>query len=266
MDHAVLRELTAGAALEDLEPLERLALDEHLATCRECRGLAAELDELMADLALVAEQREPPAGLERGVLDAIRSAAGGLEAPMPAATAAAPTAPAPGANVISFRRAAERRSTRLPALAGLSAAAVLGIVAAALGVRGQALESDLAAARAEQAAERAVLAVAADPSHRTAGLQAPTGPSATVVWLPGTEESFLVSHDLPASPAGQVYQLWHADGSGVHALGTFTHDGEGPLIAPVGVDLTASSAAMVTLEPTGGAQAEPGPQVVFGEL
>jgi hypothetical protein len=260
MDHAALRELTAGAALEDLEPLERLALDEHLATCRECRGLAAELDGLMADLALAAEEREPPATLERGVLDAIRSASGGTQAPIPAA------GPVPGTNVIPIRRAVERRSGRLSPLAGLAAAAVFGVLAVGLGVRGQALERDLAAARAEQATERAVLAVAADPSHRTAGLEAPSGPSATVVWLPGTDESFLVSHDLPASPPGQAYQLWHADGSGVHALGTFTHDGDGPLIAPFGVDLATSSAAMVTLEPTGGAQAEPGPQVVFGEL
>jgi anti-sigma factor RsiW len=260
MDHAALRELTAGAALEDLEPLERMALDEHLATCTECRGLAAELDELMADLALAAETREPPATLERGVLDAIRSTDGASRAPLAA------DEPAPDANVIPFPRAVGRPSSRLPAVAGLAAAAVFGVVAVGLGVRGQALEADLAAARAEQAVERAVLAVAADPSHRTAGLQAPTGPSATVVWVPGTDESFLVSHNLPASPAGQVYQLWHADGSGIHGLGTFTHDGQGPAIAPFGVDLATSSAAMVTLEPAGGAQAEPGPQVVFGEL
>jgi hypothetical protein len=37
-------------------------------------------------------------------------------------------------------------------------------------------------------------------------------------------------------------------------------------VVPVGVDLAGSSAAMVTLEPTGGAVGEPGPQVVFGEL
>jgi hypothetical protein len=71
---------------------------------------------------------------------------------------------------------------------------------------------------------------------------------------------------LPATPDGMVYQLWYADAAGVHALGTFRHDGEGPLLARFGVDLGSSAAAMVTLEPEGGAVGEPGPQVVFGEL
>jgi hypothetical protein len=43
-------------------------------------------------------------------------------------------------------------------------------------------------------------------------------------------------------------------------------DGEGTMIAPIGVDLADSAAVMLTLEPEGGAQGEPGPQVVFGEL
>ena len=222
MDHAALRELAAGAALEDLEPLERLALDQHLAACRDCRALAAELDQLMADLALVSEDREPPASLHGDVLAAIRSS--GDRSSSTTVSLAGTAVPAP----VPLRPAGSPLAARLPALA--------------------------------------VLAVAADPSHRTAGLHAPTGPSATVVWVPGTEDAFLVSHNLPATPSGRVYQLWHADESGVHPLATFTHDGEGPLIAPFGVDLATSSAAMVTLEPVGGAQAEPGAEVVFGEL
>jgi hypothetical protein len=86
------------------------------------------------------------------------------------------------------------------------------------------------------------------------------------MFRPGTTESYLLANDLPATPAGQVYQLWFADTAGVHALGTFHHDGEGPFVAPFGVDLGSSAAAMVTLEPEGGAVGEPGPQVVFGEF
>ena len=44
------------------------------------------------------------------------------------------------------------------------------------------------------------------------------------------------------------------------------YDGRGPFVAPFGVDLADGAAAMVTLEPMGGATGEPGPQVVFGEL
>jgi hypothetical protein len=75
-----------------------------------------------------------------------------------------------------------------------------------------------------------------------------------------------MANDLPATPAGRVYQLWYADAAGVHPLGTFHHDGSGPFVAPFGVDLAGSVAAMVTLEPEGGAQGDPGPEVIFGEL
>ena len=90
--------------------------------------------------------------------------------------------------------------------------------------------------------------------------------NAVVVYRPGTGDAFLMADHLPATPDGMVYQLWAADADGVHPLGTFRYDGDGPFLAPFGVDLGTSAAAMVTLEPVGGAIGEPGPQVVFGEL
>jgi anti-sigma-K factor RskA len=155
---------------------------------------------------------------------------------------------------------------RLAALTGLAAAAVLAVALAGLGMRIQSLGGELDTLRTALAADEAVIAVAANPDHRTASLHAPSGPSATVVWLPGTRDAWLVSRDLPATPSGRVYQLWHADGTGVHPLGTFSHDGSGTLATSFGVDLSESAAVMVTLEPVGGAQGEPGPEVVFGEL
>lgn len=90
--------------------------------------------------------------------------------------------------------------------------------------------------------------------------------AATVVFRPGSADAYLVADDLPAVPAGHVYQLWVADASGAHALGTFSPDGSDPVVVPFGMDLSGKAAAMVTLEPTGGATGAPGPQVVFGEL
>ena len=258
MDHVALRELTAGAALDDLDPAERRTLDRHIANCPGCAALAAELADVLADLALVAPELEPPAGVWLDLLAAIRAD--------PAARPrlhlqALVAGPAP----VLHRRGAAHRPSRLPAVAGLAAAAVFGLVAVGLGVRAQSLEAQLAAARGDQAGGQAVLAVAADPAHQTAALLAP-GHSGSVVWLPGRPEAWLIAHGLPPTPSGSVYQLWHADASGVHPLGTVVHDGEGPLIAPFGVDLAASEAAMVTLEPAGGTQGEPGAEILFGEL
>ena len=113
------------------------------------------------------------------------------------------------------------------------------------------------------------MAVVADPAHETASLHAePIAPGveSVVVFRPGTADAYLMATDLPPTPAGKVYQLWYADAAGVHPLGTFHHDGSGPFIAPFNVDLGESVAAMVTLEPEGGAQGTPGPEVIFGEL
>ena len=73
--------------------------------------------------------------------------------------------------------------------------------------------------------------------------------------------------DRPAvRRAAASARAWHADAAGVHALDTFQHDGDGQFLTRFGVDLGSSAAAMITLEPEGGAVGEPGPQVAFGEL
>jgi len=127
----------------------------------------------------------------------------------------------------------------------------------------------LASVEGRSTEANAAMAVVADPEHVSTALHpealAPAS-AAVVLYRPGSTDAFLLATDLPPTPDGQVYQLWWADATGVHALGTFRYDGNGPFVAPFGVDLAEGAAAMVTLEPTGGATGEPGPQVVFGEL
>lgn len=256
MDHATLSQLAAGAALDDLDATERAALDAHLGECTTCPALVAELDEVLADLALVAPELEPPASLRADVLDSLH-----LTTDRPTLVVVSPPA---------------RPSRRLATWGALGLAAVLGVVAVGLGARTAQLSGDLAettaalsAAQARDAQTAAAMAVVADPAHVTAALHAePVAPiaSAVVLYRPGSTDAFLMATDLPPTPDGKVYQLWWADANGVHALGTFVYDGQGPFVAPFGVDLAEGAAAMVTLEPVGGATGEPGPQVVFGEL
>jgi hypothetical protein len=165
---------------------------------------------------------------------------------------------------------------RLLDLGSAGLVASLAIVAVGLAGRDVRLAGELGgsrqamdAVRAELAVQTGAVAVAADPAHRDVTLRAealaPTA-SATVVYVPGTTSSYVVASDLPATPAGKVYELWVADAGGVHGLGTYTFDGRGPFVAPLGVDLAPAAATMVTLEPVGGARGEPGPQVLFGAL
>jgi Anti-sigma-K factor rskA, C-terminal len=240
MDHRAFRLLAAGAALEDLDREERREFDGHIRSCRSCAGLTLSLEDTLADLALAAPQLAPPSALRAVMLE---------------------TLPRPPHG---------RRSGPLgrPSWT-LAAAAVVALLVVGLGARAWSLDSALAEVEARSDAQAAAMAVIVDPRHRTADLSAePVAPiaDATVIYRPGTADAFILADHLPPTPAGMVYQLWYADETGVHPLGTYAYDGDGPFLASFGVDLDGSVAAMVTLEPVGGSVGEPGPQVVFGEL
>lgn len=274
------RRLAAGAALEDLAPDEWREFHAHRRTCAECARLEIELDHVLADLALVVPDRVPPPDLFEGIRRAI--AAEPAEGPSADIPQAAPQAPATtrerddAGTPLPPTLVPFRRPDRRPILAAVGLAAALAAVSVGLGARSVALSDELGSARAQlgrlQEAvghQGAAMAVAVNPSHRTAQLHAErTVPGATafVLYVPGSDDAWLVAHGLPATPAGHAYQLWFADTAGVHGLGAFTYDGQGAFVAPFSVDLADSSAAMVTLEPLGGATGDPGPQVVFGEL
>jgi hypothetical protein len=278
--------LVAGAILDDLEPAEAAAYEAHRGGCTDCRHLELELDLVLADLALVVPERIPPADLLGGIRralageTAVQIEAGAQVAgvghgrqetrtttPVDGPTMSTP-APAP---VVPMRRA----SRRFP-YASLALAAALGVVAVGLGARSIALQQDLDRATVRAEAAQAALAghgeamtVALNPSHVEVRLHAEAmapDAQATVVFVPGTQTSWIVARNLPATPSGHGYQLWYADAAGVHPLQTVAYDGSGTFVAPIGVDLADSAAVMITLEQAGGATGDPGPQVVFGEL
>lgn len=277
--------LAAGAVLDDLSPEEQAEYDAHRAACIPCRRLEVELDHVLADLSLAAPDRLPPPDLLAGIMSAISADASLSRSAVPARTVA-PTAFAPGhmpadevpvsnSEAVSIDTARSRRSHRL-ALASLGLAAVFGIVAVGLGARSAGLQQELDSTTAQVERLESTLAsaggamtVAMDPSHVTVALHAePIAPDAqaAVMFVPGSTSSWIVADRLPATPDGHGYQLWYADASGVHGLQTLAFDGNGAFMAPIEADLAKAAAVMITLEPTGGATGEPGPQVVFGEL
>ncbi len=263
MDHRAVRELAAGAALDDLDASERLSLRAHLAACGSCRADATALADTAGLLALVAPARMPPASLRAGVMAAI-AAADGRQSDVPAGVLSLET----------LRR--DRARYRRLSFTGFAVAAALAIAVGGLGASAMGLQRDLDdavverdAAVAQLATTDAAMSVVLAPDHATATLTpGPMASGATVyvVFRPGTTEAWLMAGQLPEPPAGNVYQLWSADASGVHALATFTCDASTSCLAPFGTDLSDATAAMITLEPAGGAQGEPGPQVAFGEL
>ncbi len=254
MDHGTYRELAAGAALDDLDADERRRFDAHRPGCRDCTSLSADLRDVLADLALIAPARTPPLALRGSVVGAV--------------TLAWDATPRDARPAPTIRRRMPDR-WRLGVVGAVAAAAVLAVVAVGLGIETAGLRSEVASAESRLADQAAAMALIVDPAHRTASLTAePVAPvaNAVVIYRPGTDASFVMADGLPPTPDGMVYQLWVADAGGVHPLGTFRFDGHGPFLARFGVDLGTSAAAMITLEPAGGAVGSPGPQVVFGEL
>ena len=296
MDHRTFRELAAGAALDDLDDAERASLDAHLSSCSPCREVARDLVDTAGLLAFAVPSRRPPASLRGGILATIAASEGrvtGIPAAAIAYAGAIPTIAALPSPPVQATRADDTAQTtadvvaietlrreharyRRLSFAGLAAAAVLAIAVGALGTTAVGLGNQLADATTERdvaiaqlARTDQAMAVVLAPDHATAQLvtePVAAGASVYVVYRPGTSEAWLMAGNLPEPPAGQVYQLWSADAAGVHALTTFTCEGSAACLAPFGVDLADATATMITLEPTGGSQGEPGPQVAFGEL
>ena len=289
-DHNRFIQLIAGRELGGLDAVESAELDGHLAGCAACMAEARAIADTAAEIAFQAPVRRPPEGMRLSILEAIHAEAAAEMATVPATAPGSAATAAGDRRSIAVRpaRASEASSARLPGawlarLRGpglrLAAVGLVGVlVVASLGIGGRALDlqsqldsQNRAVAEAQQhlAVQAAAMAVILDPEHVVAGLAAePLAPSAIaqVVYRPGTAQAYLIADHLPATPPGYVYQLWYADGLGVHALSTFAFDGAGAFIAPFGVDLGGKAAAMVTLEATGGSTGEPGPQVVFGQL
>jgi anti-sigma factor RsiW len=275
--HRELRELAAGAALDDLDPVERGLLDDHIGSCDACATLSLELEDIVADLALSAPEIRPPVALRQSVMRAIRPVATTTLRALPSPSDPIPVPGQDGTEATvdleTLRR--ERRTGRRLTVGALGIAAVLAIATLGSGLNAIGLQDELARrqvqlddATSRAGRQAAAMTVALHPSHLTASLEAEpiAGQAhAQVVYLPGTTDAYLIVDALPPTPAGFVYQLWVADHEGVHGLATFHHVG-GTFVAGFGLDLTGKEAAMVTLEPSGGAVGEPGPQVVFGEL
>lgn len=272
IDHDPYFRLVAGRELGGLDDAEAIELDRHLVGCARCGAEARAFGDTMAGLALFAPVRQPPPSLHGSIMTAVRAVS-----PIPDPMPSRPVAVLAGGGS-SWRSWVLRtwvpRTWQWRLTAGLSAALVIVLLGAWVGVTN--LRSDLdqqratvAAAQRQLALQGAATAVALDPRHVTAALTSEAiAPAvvAQVIYRPGTDEAYLVAAHVPATPAGRVYQLWYADGAGVHPLSTVAFDGTGVLIVPFKVDLGGKSAAMVTLEPAGGAQGAPGPQVAFGNL
>ncbi len=189
-----VHELTAGYALDALDPVDHERFEAHLATCEDCREELQGFWQVAGALAYAAEGPAPPASLRERILDQARD-----ERP----------------NVVPLRR----RWT-LPVLS--SAAAVAAVAALVLGLWATTLSNDLDDSRRE-------LAVLSDPNART--YETGSGEASLVVTPTG--DAALVVRKLAPAPEGKDYQMWVFEGETPRPAGVFDEPGVAVLTRPV---------------------------------
>ena len=217
-----IHELTAGYALDALDPEERVAYEAHLAGCASCREELSAFLETTEALAVATSGPVPDTELRDRILGAAR---------------AEPQVVVP----------LEPRRRRLaPALA--VAAGLAAVVAIALGLWAARLSSDLDRTRSALERQRSAAAVLADPAAKKVSLSAGEGR----LLVDGTGRAVLVLGGLDAAPPGKTYETWIIAGGKPTPAGLFPG---GNRVDVVGVDgvVAPGDVVAVTIERDGGA-------------
>lgn len=246
MTHDELKDSLPAYALDALDAAERAAVEAHLPTCDVCRGEVAMLQRVADGIGLEAPPVTPPAGLRARVLGRIPArGTDSLDAWRQIPRSAAPAAPP-----------VRRRSWLVPLA-----------VAASLAVAGWALQFAYAV-RNENERLRHIQRVvaAADVLRVDLKAQADGGRgTGRAFWSRSTGLVF-VADQLPALPAGRVYQLWTITGTAAASAGVLTPQADGTAVhtAPVAGDAVRPDAFGVTIEPEGGSPVPTLPIVLLG--
>ena len=229
---AGIHELTAGYALDALDPDERRAYEAHLAGCERCQQELASFWESTEALAVAASGPAPSPALRERILADVRTE--------------------PPQNVVPLE---SRRRRTVPVLAAV--AAVAAVVALALGIWATSMSSDLDETRDALARERAAAAIVADPTSRT--VEMAPGAGRLVVGVDG--QAALVLPDLGEAPAGKTYQAWVIKDGNPISAGTFPGE-YGTDVVLLDGDVAEGEVVAVTLEKAGGAKTPSLPPVV----
>jgi anti-sigma-K factor RskA len=220
---AGIHELTAGYALDALDPEEREAFEEHLAGCDRCQEELATLWEVTGALAVATAGPAPSAGLRERILAEAR---------------------AESQNVIPFE---PRRRRLTPVLA--AATAIAAAVAIGLGIYSLSLNGKLDDTRTALAQQQDAASILSDPATRTVALRSGSGR----VVVAGNGDAVLVLDDAKPLPSGKTYEAW-VIGAGQKPQPAGTFDArDGRTIVKIGMPVTADSVVAVTVENDGGA-------------
>jgi anti-sigma-K factor RskA len=268
ISHEEEREMLAAHALGALDREEARRVEEHLASCAQCRAELAEWRATASAIAYIARPAEPSPELRSRILEAVRED-GARPAPK---ILAEPKEEAPASNVVEMpRRARWSRAQTSAAIAASIAILALAIALLVTWMRLNETRKELAKnqtavdALARQVAQereaRELLTSPQSQNAQLAGTNMAPAARAQLVFDRRTGHAMLFAYNLPPVPAGKAYQLWFISGGKVMPGKVFTPDTQGRAMineeVPVN-NLDASPVFAVTLEPSTGVQVATG--------
>ena len=248
LQHDDLHTLTGSYAVDALPPDELDEFERHLTHCGSCASEVRGLRETAARLALaVAEQ--PPAQMRAQVL-----AAAERTRQLPPITSQRPSRGAPR-SIRSARSARAARRVWIPRISVVAAAAsvalavVFGVSQSNTQSRLSTLENQLSAARVHN---QQVDSVLAQGDLRLVSNKTSVGGTVSAIVSPSAARLVVVTSDLPALPAGKVYELWLLGPSVAQPSGLLTAAQHGRTVPVVATGYVKGYKLGVTVEPAGG--------------
>ena len=243
MTHDELKDALSALALGALDSAERIEVEAHVRGCAECQAELQALLKVVDGIGLEAPPVTPPEGLRSKILARATAQPQMRRVPLPdGRPATAPPKPA-GSWILPL---------------ALAASLVLAAAALFYAFRLQTEVEELRkTTRILQAADlvRANMKGQASASNAT-GL---------ALWSKANGMLFSATQ-LPALPAGRVYQLWTITGTTATSAGLLTPDATGAVRVelPVAAGAARPDAFGVTIEPAGGSPAPTLPIVLLG--
>ncbi|HET8607412.1 MAG TPA: anti-sigma factor [Gaiellaceae bacterium] len=213
-----IHELSAGYALDALDPADEQAFEEHLRYCERCRAELAGMQRAAVALAHAAPAAAPPPPLRGQLLDQARRERG--------------------------RVGPQRPRWAVPAAACAVAAACAAL---GLGLWAASLHHSLGGRTDALKAQQRALAIAAAPGARRLALSG--GHGALVVAPSGRAALLLVGVQPP--PAGTTYEAWVVAAGAPRPAGLFAA-GAGRNAIALDRPVPAGASVAVTIEPAGG--------------
>ena len=226
--------LSGAYAVDALDDIERAQFERHLAECSECR---AEVDSLREAAGLLAETTatEPPAALRDRLLAEVATVRPLPPLTLPPVIQAPAPAPARGGH----------RRRLVPLVAAAAGLAALG----AGGVVWHPWTDESTQAPQVTAADR----VRNAPDALTVTRKVDGG-EATIVASKSLNQFLVSTQDLPALPAGKVYEMWlqDADAGMVPVSGGLMTAADATVVLKG--DVANAIGAGITVEPAGGSK------------